>query len=113
MTGPSATCEKILLIQAEFDGELDAAEAAALQTHRAACRVVPGRRSQLAEARELCRDGLYEPMPERCSVAPFQQPGHADTHASASAKTVSMVVAAIRCRVLQSARLAPRHLHFS
>jgi anti-sigma factor RsiW len=64
MTGPSETCEKILLIQAEFDGELDAAEAAALQTHRAACPVCRAAAAQLAEARELCRDGLYEPMPE-------------------------------------------------
>jgi len=74
MTGPSETCEKILLIQAEFDGELDAAEAAALQTHRAACPVCRAAASQLAEARELCRDGLYEPMPEEMQRRLFNNP---------------------------------------
>ena len=30
-------CDKVLLVQAELDGELDAAAAAALASHRAGC----------------------------------------------------------------------------
>ena len=32
-------CDKVLLVQAELDGELDAAEAAALAAHRANCPI--------------------------------------------------------------------------
>ncbi|HUZ73093.1 MAG TPA: hypothetical protein VMU87_08905 [Stellaceae bacterium] len=50
-------CDKALLVQAEFDGELDAAEAARLAAHREGC--VPCRRRwrELAAARAALRGG--------------------------------------------------------
>jgi anti-sigma factor RsiW len=57
-------CDKVLLVQAELDGELDAAEAAALAAHRAGCPVCQAAAAELAQARALVRDSLYEPMPE-------------------------------------------------
>ena len=35
----SSRCDKVLLVQAELDGELDAAQAAALAAHRAECPI--------------------------------------------------------------------------
>ena len=64
MTGAAGHCGKVLLVQAEFDGELDAAEAAALQAHRADCPDCQAAALELAESRTLLRDGLYEPMPD-------------------------------------------------
>jgi anti-sigma factor RsiW len=57
-------CDKVLLVQAEFDGELDAAEAAQLATHRAGCPVCRAAEAQLAQARELLQSDLYQPMPD-------------------------------------------------
>jgi anti-sigma factor RsiW len=57
-------CEKVLLVQAELDGELDAAQAAALAAHRGECPVCQAAVIQLARARALIGEGLYEPMPE-------------------------------------------------
>jgi anti-sigma factor RsiW len=48
-------CERTLLVQADFDGELDAAQAAALIEHQAQCPHCGGVRAQLARSRELMR----------------------------------------------------------
>ncbi|MBV8778230.1 MAG: anti-sigma factor [Alphaproteobacteria bacterium] len=58
------TCDRVLLVQAEFDGELDAAEAAALAAHRAQCPVCQAAAAQLTTARALVGGELYEPAPE-------------------------------------------------
>lgn len=46
-------CDKVLLVQAEFDGELDAAAAASLAAHRASCPVCQEAAAALGEARRL------------------------------------------------------------
>jgi len=56
-------CEKVLLVQAELDGELDAAEAAALEAHRTQCPVCRAAAAEITRARELVREAAYEPMP--------------------------------------------------
>jgi len=53
-------CDKVLLVQAEFDGELDAAQAAALAAHRSDCPVCQAALRELAQARELIREAPYE-----------------------------------------------------
>jgi anti-sigma factor RsiW len=65
MTGENRTggCEMILLVQAEFDGELDAAQAAHLAAHRSGCPVCRTAEAQLVRARELFQAELYEPAP--------------------------------------------------
>ena len=57
-------CDKILLVQAELDGELGAAEAAAFAAHRAQCPICQSATAELAHARSLI-DGaaLYQPIP--------------------------------------------------
>jgi len=56
-------CDKLLLVQAEFDGELDAAEAAGIAAHRAACPICQAGWTTLAAARTALRDGsLREEM---------------------------------------------------
>jgi anti-sigma factor RsiW len=62
-------CEKTLLVQAELDGELDAAAAAALAAHRAQCPICKAAADELARARELIAEGidsgdLYHSMPD-------------------------------------------------
>ena len=57
-------CDKVLLVQAEFDGELDAAEAAQLAIHRAGCPVCKAAEAELAQARELLQGDLYQPVPD-------------------------------------------------
>jgi anti-sigma factor RsiW len=61
-------CDKVLLVQAELDGELDAAAAAALAAHRAECPVCRAAAAELAQARGLLaaspRDELYYAMPD-------------------------------------------------
>jgi anti-sigma factor RsiW len=54
----------VLLVQAEFDGELDAAQAAALAAHRQDCPVCRAAEATLVRARSLMRDGLYQPIPD-------------------------------------------------
>jgi anti-sigma factor RsiW len=56
-------CDQVLLVQAELDGELDAAQAAALAAHRAHCAVCQAAAVELARARALIGEGFYEPMP--------------------------------------------------
>jgi anti-sigma factor RsiW len=57
-------CEMVLLVQAEFDGELDAGQAASLQIHRAQCPVCQGAELELARARELVRELSYRTIPD-------------------------------------------------
>src|ERR1700730_18595003 len=57
-------CEMVLLVQAEFDGELDAAQAANLQTHRAQCPVCQAAALELMRARELVQEGPYQLAPD-------------------------------------------------
>ncbi|HEX6440588.1 MAG TPA: hypothetical protein VF007_00270 [Stellaceae bacterium] len=56
-------CDKVLLVQAELDGELDAAQAAALAVHRAGCPTCRAAAADIALAREAMHADLYEPMP--------------------------------------------------
>ena len=51
-------CERTLLLQAEFDGELDAAQAAALTEHRTQCSVCEERWNALAVARRAMREDV-------------------------------------------------------
>jgi anti-sigma factor RsiW len=57
-------CDKVLLVQAELDGELGAAEAASLAAHRAECPICQAAAAEFAQARALIRDDLYLPVPE-------------------------------------------------
>lgn len=60
-----ADCDKVLLVQAEFDGELDAAEAASLALHRETCPVCRRAAAELAQTRDILRTpGLYRPAPD-------------------------------------------------
>ena len=49
-------CEMLLLVQAEFDGELDAAQAAQLSLHRAGCAVCRRASRALGETRAMLRE---------------------------------------------------------
>jgi anti-sigma factor RsiW len=57
-------CDKVLLVQAELDGELDAAQAAALEAHRAGCAICQAAQGELLRARELLRREAYETTPD-------------------------------------------------
>lgn len=57
-------CDMVLLVQAEFDGELDAARAADLVAHRAHCPVCQAAEAELRRARDLFRGDLYQPAPD-------------------------------------------------
>jgi anti-sigma factor RsiW len=57
-------CDKVLLVQAELDGELDAAEAAALEAHRAGCVICQEAQAELLRTRALLRAEPYETMPD-------------------------------------------------
>jgi anti-sigma factor RsiW len=57
-------CDQVLLVQAELDGELDAAQAAALAAHRTGCPICQAAAVGLERARALIGDGLYEAMPD-------------------------------------------------
>jgi anti-sigma factor RsiW len=61
---PMPGCDKVLLVQAELDGELDAAQAAALEAHRAACAICQLAQAELLRARDLLRGETYEPIPD-------------------------------------------------
>ncbi|HZT02842.1 MAG TPA: anti-sigma factor [Steroidobacteraceae bacterium] len=52
-------CGKLLLLQAELDGELDAAAAAALAEHRASCPVCRRNESAILAARQALRRATY------------------------------------------------------
>ncbi|HEV8677982.1 MAG TPA: hypothetical protein VGQ90_01305 [Stellaceae bacterium] len=57
-------CDQVLLVQAEFDGELDAAAAAALASHRTNCSVCQAATAELAQARALLGEAPYHWMPD-------------------------------------------------
>ena len=65
-------CDKVLLVQAELDGELDAPAAAALAAHRAPCLICQAAAAELGRARALIGGelhgnlpgGLYQPIPD-------------------------------------------------
>jgi anti-sigma factor RsiW len=59
MTMPEPSCEMVLLVQAEFDGELDAAQAAALAAHRTQCPICQAVEADLTETRALMRDASH------------------------------------------------------
>ncbi len=60
-----AECETLFLVQAEFDGELDAAEAARAMHHRANCPVCRAAYAEFETSRALLRDGApYHRIPE-------------------------------------------------
>lgn len=60
-TGPRNTgdCGKLLLLQAELDGELDAAQAAALAEHRAGCPVCRRNEALLAATHRAAQAATY------------------------------------------------------
>jgi anti-sigma factor RsiW len=64
MNDQMPACDRVLLVQAELDGELGAAEAAALEAHRTGCAVCTAARVEVLRARELVRGESAEPMPE-------------------------------------------------
>jgi anti-sigma factor RsiW len=49
-------CEKLLLVQAEFDGEIDAADAVRAMSHRQECAICRAAYADLEAARHLMRD---------------------------------------------------------
>jgi anti-sigma factor RsiW len=57
-------CDKVLLVQAELDGELDAAEAAMLAAHRATCPICREAAAALTQARGMVGPELRYAMPE-------------------------------------------------
>jgi anti-sigma factor RsiW len=57
-------CDIVLLVQAELDGELDAAEAAALAAHRQECAICRAAAAELTQARVLIGNDLYQPVPD-------------------------------------------------
>jgi anti-sigma factor RsiW len=79
-------CDMVLLVQAELDGELDAAQAATLAAHRAGCPICQAAAVELGRARALIGDGLYEAMPDDARArllaqvaSARQQQGRADS----------------------------------
>jgi anti-sigma factor RsiW len=63
-TPPVPDCENVLLVQAELDGELDAAQAAALEAHRQGCPICQAAQEELLRARALLRAEPYETTPD-------------------------------------------------
>jgi len=71
----ASECDKVLLVQAELDGELGAAEAAALVAHRMQCPICEAAAAELARARALIGEGLYQAMPEDARARMMAQIG--------------------------------------
>ena len=63
MSGPS-DCDKVLLVQAELDGELDAAGAASLAAHKASCPVCREAAADITRARAAIDRSLYHATPD-------------------------------------------------
>jgi anti-sigma factor RsiW len=58
-------CENLLLVQAEFDGELDAADAARALQHRESCMICRAAYAEFEAARGLLREAApYYPAPD-------------------------------------------------
>ena len=73
MTPQPSECDKVLLVQAELDGELDAAAAAALATApKAGCPVCPASRRRY---RARPRRDRREPLPRDAGCAAHPHPG--------------------------------------
>ncbi|MBV9552972.1 MAG: anti-sigma factor [Alphaproteobacteria bacterium] len=64
MSAPAPGCDKVLLVQAELDGELGAAEAAALAAHRSGCPLCQKAEAELLRTRALLRGEPYAAVPE-------------------------------------------------
>lgn len=64
-----ADCGKLLLLQAELDGELDAAAAAVLAEHRAACPVCRRNELLILGARQALRRATYHRAPSELRAA--------------------------------------------
>jgi anti-sigma factor RsiW len=80
----SFDCERTLLVQADFDGELSAAEAAAAFQHERQCSHCQRAREQLTRSRELMRAvPRFEASPElRASLQRRSLAARADTSAA-------------------------------
>jgi len=64
-SGPSGRCDRVLLVQAELDGELDAAQTADLNAHRVTCPACQAAEQELTALRTLIvPHELYRPVPE-------------------------------------------------
>lgn len=60
----AASCKMVLLAQADFDAELDAAQAAEMEAHRAGCPVCEAAYTELRRTRDALREGdLYRRAP--------------------------------------------------
>ena len=90
MTAP-LDCDKVLLVQAELDGELDAAEAAALTAHKASCPVCRTAAADIARARAVVDRSLYRAAPDAlrarilAEIAAAQEPEAPPPHLHATA----------------------------
>jgi anti-sigma factor RsiW len=63
MTAP-LDCDKVLLVQAELDGELDAADAAGLAVHKTSCPVCRAAAADITRARAVMERSLYRATPD-------------------------------------------------
>jgi anti-sigma factor RsiW len=62
---PAGGCDMVLLVHAEFDDELDAAQAMRLAAHRGECPLCQAAEADIVQARELIRsEALYQPVPD-------------------------------------------------
>jgi anti-sigma factor RsiW len=97
-------CERTLLVQADFDGELDAGQAVALIEHERQCAQCRRVREQLARSRALMRVApRYAVAPElRASIARRLQADAADSAQSVSSAPESP--RALGDRVLRARR---------
>jgi anti-sigma factor RsiW len=66
-------CEMVLLVQAEFDGELDVTQAAKLQIHRAQCPACHVVEQELSQVRELLAEVPYQAVPDSVREAILAQ----------------------------------------
>lgn len=71
-------CDKVLLVQAELDGELDAAQAAMLETHRAGCAICQAAQAELLRTRTLLRTEPYETTPDDVRARVMARLRHAE-----------------------------------
>lgn len=95
-------CEQTLLVQADFDGELDAGRAAALVEHVAQCPHCQLVSEQLEQSRAMLRDVPRYPVPrellrsvERALPAPAPAGGRAPLLGWAAALAASVVLAIV------------------
>ncbi|MEP7246875.1 MAG: zf-HC2 domain-containing protein [Gammaproteobacteria bacterium] len=77
-------CERTLLVQADFDGELDAGQAAALVAHVAECAHCRSVQEQLVRARQLLRAAPRYAVPAALRESISSQAGRARSIPAAS-----------------------------